>query len=87
MFLLAQSQGYRPFLDPLPVSGIWPLLLIPLAIGIAIAYKAVRVRSSKDYVKGAAVMATQIVLVIVLLGIAAYLLIMFVAPRVLPMAG
>jgi hypothetical protein len=71
----------------MPVDGMWPLLLVPLAIGIAIAYKAVRVRSVKDYPKGVAVMATQIVLVIVLLGVASYILILWVLPRVVPMGG
>ena len=32
-------------LDPLPIGEYWPFLLIPLALGISIAYKAVRVGS------------------------------------------
>ena len=35
--------AYRPFLDPYPVEMYWLWLLLPLALGVAIAYKTVEV--------------------------------------------
>ena len=45
--LLAQSAGYRPFLDPLPVwpNYIWPWLVVPLCAAVSIVYKSIRCRS------------------------------------------
>lgn len=33
---------FRPFLDPIELHGLWWVLLIPLALGISVVYKAVR---------------------------------------------
>jgi hypothetical protein len=40
MMLLA----WRPFLDPLNLHEYWWAFLVPLALGVAFTYKAVRVR-------------------------------------------
>ena len=37
------TLAYRPFLDPMPLHGVWWITLLPLAVGVAAAYKAVRV--------------------------------------------
>ena len=34
--------AYVPFVDPLPVWDVWYLTLIPLTLGIAVVYKAVK---------------------------------------------
>lgn len=33
---------FRPFLDPIELHGLWWVLLFPLALGISVVYKAVR---------------------------------------------
>lgn len=39
------SDGYVPFVYPLPVWDYWPWLLIPLAMAVSIVYKAVKCQS------------------------------------------
>jgi hypothetical protein len=39
--------AYVPFMDPLPIwsrNWIWPLLLLPLCLAVALVYKCVRCR-------------------------------------------
>ena len=87
---IAHSQlftlAWRPMLDPLPVGDTWPLLLIPLSLGISIAYKAVRVGSIGSYPKAVLVMTTQIVLAMIAMGIVANLFVRFVLPVVIPVS-
>ncbi|MCH8271541.1 MAG: hypothetical protein IH985_10080 [Planctomycetes bacterium] len=73
-------------LDPLPVGDAWPLLLIPLSLGISIAYKAVRVGSIGSYPKAVLVMTTQIVLAMIAMGIVANLFVRFVLPAIIPVS-
>ena len=81
------AQSWRPMLDPMPISEAWPFLLIPLALGISIAYKAVRVGSREAYLKSVAVMTTQIVLAMIAMGVAAYVFIYFLVPAITPIAA
>ena len=74
-------------LDPLPIGAYWPFLLIPLALGISIAYKAVRVGSLEAYFKSVLIMTTQIVLAMIAMGVAAYLFIWFVIPAITPISA
>jgi len=79
--LLAEMPPYRPFLDPLPDFGPWWwLLLIPLALGISIAYKAVRVRSMDRYWPNVLTMTVQIVLAMVLLAVGAHVFVEWIVP-------
>jgi hypothetical protein len=39
---MMQLLAYRPFLDPLPVWGYWPLLILPLCIAVAVVYKSMK---------------------------------------------
>ena len=43
------TLAYRPFLDPLDLHDAWFWLLIPLAVLIAVSYKAVRVPEMSGY--------------------------------------
>lgn len=79
------TLAWRPFLDPLNLHSYWYLLLIPLALGISVAYKAVRVRSMKGYWRQVGMMTVQIVAGIVGLGALSYFLLMVVIPRLIPM--
>ena len=38
-------SDYTPFLDPLPIWSnpwLWPLLLLPLSLAVAVVYKSIR---------------------------------------------
>jgi uncharacterized membrane-anchored protein len=73
--------AWRPFLDPIDAHGVWYLFLVPLALGISIAYKAVRVGDMRSYWKDVAVMTTQIILAMIALAIASYVIILVIVPR------
>jgi hypothetical protein len=76
--------AYRPFLDPIHADRWWYLLLIPLALGIAVSYKAVRIPDLKDYSRQVAVMTVQIVLAMIALGLASYVFVQYLVPRIVP---
>jgi hypothetical protein len=76
--------AYTPFIDPINVHSTWFWMLIPLSLGVSIVYKALRVGDMKQYPKQVLAMTTQIVIVMVALGIASYVLIQHVVPRILP---
>jgi hypothetical protein len=78
------TLAWRPFLDPVELHSYWYLLLIPLTLGIAAAYKAVRVLDMKEYPRQVIVMSVQIFLGMIALGAGAFLLINFVLPMVAP---
>lgn len=82
--MTALILGYRPFLDPIDANGVWWLMLPPLALLIAVVYKALRLPSLKGYAMRVLVMAAQIVVAMILLGAGAYLLIQHIAPLILP---
>lgn len=44
-FILA--EGYRPFMQPLPVWDYWYLLALPLCTAVSIVYKSIRCRSMR----------------------------------------
>jgi len=77
--------AYTPFLDPLPINHDWFWLLLPLALGIASAYKAVRVLDLREFPKEVAVFTVQIVVGILGLGLAAFLIIEYLLPVIAPM--
>jgi hypothetical protein len=83
MMLLA----YRPFIDPLPVDHWWYLMLVPMALGISVAYKATRVKDLKDFPREFLIMTVQIVVAMIALGVASYLFVQFIAPMVTPNPG
>ncbi|MFP4144909.1 MAG: hypothetical protein ACLFV3_07160 [Phycisphaeraceae bacterium] len=66
--VLINLLAWVPFRDPMPLGPYWLWLLLPLALGISVAYKAVRVRDVDQLPRQAAVMTTQI---IVFLGLIA----------------
>jgi hypothetical protein len=76
---------YRPFIDPVNLHEHWYWMLIPLAIGISIVYKAVRMRELRGYGRAVAVMSMQIIAGMVALAVGSYFLVMvfakFIAER------
>lgn len=76
--------AYTPFIDPINAHRLWYWLLIPLALGISVGYKAIRVGDMRQYPRQVAMMTIQIVGAMVLLGLASYLLIQHIIPIILP---
>lgn len=73
--------GYRPFLDPISAQQWWWLFVIPLIIGIAIVYKALRLPDLDRFWFNVTKMSLQIMIVMVVMSVILYL----VVERVLPL--
>jgi hypothetical protein len=80
------TLALRPFLDPLNVHDVWWLFLAPMALGISIVYKAVRLPTLERYWLHVFVMVAQIILGMLGLAIASYLFVevyvRFIADRI-----
>lgn len=77
----ASLPGWRPFIDPIPLPGsTWWLTLIPLALLISIAYKAVRVRRMERYVANVLLMTAQIVVAMLLLAVGVHVFVIWIVP-------
>jgi len=68
-------RGGTPFIDPLDVHGTWWLTIIPLALFLSIAYKAVRAPSVEGiaFWRSVAILAVQIILGMVALAAALHI--------------
>ena len=73
---------FRPFLDPLELHGLWWILLVPMALGVSVVYKAVRLASLKGFWRHVLIMTLQIILGMIGLAIASYLVVLVIAQRV-----
>lgn len=72
---------WRPFLSPLPLGGgSWWLTLVPLALLIAVVYKAVRVPDMRRYAVNVLVMALQIVVTMALLALGFQIFVLWIVP-------
>jgi hypothetical protein len=73
---------YRPFIDPVraPVHTHWYVLLIPMSFGIAVVYKAVMLKTMDRYWHEVLYLTIQIIVGMILLGLASYLLVMKYVP-------
>ena len=83
MFLAIES--YRPFIDPLDVVVVhihtyWYLLIIPLCLFIAMAWKAVRVPDLSTYWRQVLTMTGQAIILLFALWVLALLVIMYIMP-------
>jgi hypothetical protein len=58
------ADGYRLFLDPLPLwqDSRWPWLALPLCYGVALVYKSIRCKTMRDAVREAASITFMIIL-------------------------
>lgn len=74
------AHPYRPFLDPLDLHDLWWWTLVPLAIGISLAYKAIRVPSFDTYWREVLIMSVQIVAGMAAIAAGLYLLIEVAVP-------
>lgn len=73
--------AWTPFFEPLPfVQSSWLWLLVPLVVGIAMMYKAIRVESIDHFWRGVLVMTAQVLLAFAGLAVGFFLLVQFVIP-------
>lgn len=70
----------RFFLEPLPIQEQWWLTLIPLALLVSVAYKAVRVRTFRGFWGQVLMMTVQIIVAMIALGVAFYLFVEVIVP-------
>ena len=82
--LLADSPmlpPYRPFIDPIQIHGLWWLLVVPMALGVAVVYKAVRMPTpwGAAYWLGVLKMMAEIIAGMALLAALTYGLVMVYA--------
>ncbi|MGA0285922.1 MAG: hypothetical protein ACO3P9_08385 [Phycisphaerales bacterium] len=79
--MIATTLAYLPFLEPLPgVERIWMLMLLPLALGISVIYKAMKVADLERYWRSVGVMTVQIVLAMTGLAVLLAILVQVVVP-------
>ena len=62
--------AFTPFFDPLPalfpgLDEYWLFLVIPLVVAISLVYKATRMKELRGLPKEAAIMSTQILVMMV----------------------
>lgn len=67
--------AWRPFLDPIDAHRWWYLLLIPVSLGVSLAYKAVRSRDLARYHREVLIMTAQVILGMI--GLATASLVLF----------
>lgn len=73
--------GWIPFLEPMPAAhAAWWLSIIPIALGVSLAWKAVRLETIEGWQRAVAMMALQIVLAVVGIAIGLYLLVQWIVP-------
>ncbi len=77
--------AYIPFVDPIDAHRWWFLLLLPMAFGVSMVYKAVRMRSLERYWRHVFTMSASIIIGIVALGAMTYVLIEWIVPAIAPM--
>jgi len=79
--LATSLLAWTPFLQPAPgVERWWWLLIIPLALGMSIAYKAIRVNDLRELPRASIVMTAQIVGGLTALAIFLFILVVLVLP-------
>ncbi len=73
--------AYIPFLDPIQGAHVWwYLLLVPLAFGVSVIYRALRMPRLDRYWRSVWMMTMQIVLAMVGLAVALVVLVDVVIP-------
>ncbi len=78
------TLAYTPFIDPLELHDQWYLLIIPIAIFIAIGYKAVRCTDMKNYAREVFIFTMQILLGLGALAVLSTIVITVLIPMLAP---
>jgi uncharacterized protein HemY len=82
---MALIASFRPFLDPLDMHDWWFVLIVPIALLVSLAYKAVRVDELRKLPRQVLAMSLQIMAGMIALGFLVYVVIEHVLPRIAPM--
>lgn len=69
-----------PFIDPLDAHRLWWVFLVPLALLISLAYKAVRQPTLDHIVREVALMTAQVLIGMIALGAALFVFIEWIVP-------
>lgn len=79
---MTAALAYIPFVEPMnALQDWWYLLLLPLAFGISVIYKAMRLPTLAGYWRNVTVMTVQIVLAMVALAVCLAILVQMFVPR------
>ena len=81
------TLSYTPFIDAMSIHSYWYLLIIPMAIFLAIGYKAIRCSNMKKYPREVMIFTIQILGGLALLAIVFTVVITMVIPMLAPMPG
>lgn len=74
--------AWIPFIEPMPaIHRWWWLLIVPLAIGVSMTWKAVRVADLSRYWRDVAIMAFEIVLAVGGIAVGLAILIQWILPH------
>ncbi len=75
------TVAYIPFITPLPIYNWWYLLLPVLALGISMIWKALRMKTTREFWPQVALMTVQIVAAMIALSIFLIIFITLIIPR------
>ena len=81
----AAVLAYTPFVDPIDAHRWWFVLLVPMCLGVALAYKSVRCGDLSHYPRQVLVMTAQVLAGIIALALGMLVLVRFVLPLIAPM--
>ena len=70
----APALAWRPFIDPIDAHGAWMLLMVPLVVGLAVGYKALRVGGFERYWRSVLAWSGMVIAGMVGLALAVYLI-------------
>lgn len=77
----ASPRGYTPFVDPIDLHDSWWFTIVPLAFGISLAYKSVRLDDLSRIWSQTLLMTAQMVAGMIGLAVAAYLIVEVIVYR------
>lgn len=73
--------AWTPFLEPLPgAQHWWWVLVLPMALGVALSYKAIRTKELARYPREVVAMTLQIVAAVVGIAIGLHLVVVVLLP-------
>lgn len=82
---LLHTLAYTPFIDAMSIHEQWYLLIIPMAIFLAIGYKAIRCSSMNKFPREVVIFTVQILGGLLLMAIAFTLVVTVIIPMIAPM--
>ena len=73
--------AWIPFIEPVPnIGSWWPLLLLPLSIGLSMVYRAIRTQDLSNYARDVMIMTVQIILAMAALGVIFAVVVQWLVP-------